>query len=162
MIYLQNNPEILNLWDFPLSDDGIKHLSELLTTNTTITTLYLVNNGIGDTGAKYLATMLKINTKLTTIFLWKNNIGIDGFKSFSEALQLNTTLTSLNLDCNDSIQRKCALEIQERLNINIINKKKLDKLQYLCAIKIQESGQMEEAKNTLCPLVYAHYFGQKN
>jgi hypothetical protein len=72
-------------------------MAEALTTNSTLTTLYLGSNNIGDDGAKAMAEALTTNSTLTTLYLRSNNIGYDGAKSLADALTINSTLTTLDL-----------------------------------------------------------------
>ncbi len=47
-----------------IGDEGAQLLAKELMQNTTLTKLYLADNGIGDEGAKALAEALKVNTTL--------------------------------------------------------------------------------------------------
>ena len=84
----------------------------------------MADNGIGDEGAKSMSEMLKSNTTLTTLNLGSedegvmekrkerndekltgNKIGVEGVKSMSETLKTNNTLASLNL-CGEEEERE--------------------------------------------------------
>eukprot|EP00463_Aulacantha_scolymantha_P001418 TRINITY_DN202_c0_g2_i1.p1 TRINITY_DN202_c0_g2~~TRINITY_DN202_c0_g2_i1.p1 ORF type:complete len:300 (+),score=50.77 TRINITY_DN202_c0_g2_i1:192-1091(+) len=76
-------------------------ISEILKTDTKLTTLELMNNKIGDIGIKYLVNALKTNSKLTEIDLLENQITDDGIEIFASLLKDNQTLTKLNLGRNE-------------------------------------------------------------
>jgi hypothetical protein len=65
-----------------------------------------------------------VNTVLTTLYLRSNNIGLEGVRHLSD--------------------------INERLRINKVNKKRLRSLQLLCANVIKKSGQQVKLVTLLC------------
>ena len=75
-------------------------LSNVLKTNTTVTTLDLRGNGIGGDGAAALGECLKSNTSLTTLGLVGSGIGGNGVAALGECLLNNTSLTKLDLKLN--------------------------------------------------------------
>ncbi|KAG0255867.1 hypothetical protein BGZ95_005656, partial [Linnemannia exigua] len=90
----------LKFWDNSIGEDGAKALAEVLKTNSALTTLELQRSSIGDNGAKALAEALKTNSTLTTLDLWDNLIGDNGAKALAEALKTNSSLTTLYLRDN--------------------------------------------------------------
>ena len=70
-------------------------MSEMLKTNTTLTSLYL---GGKDDGKKR-----KRRKESNSNWLTANDIGVEGAKSLSEMLQLNTTLVLLDLWSKEEI-----------------------------------------------------------
>ena len=98
----QNDPSLtsLNLVNNGIGAEGAKALATALETNTSLTSLNLLNNRIGDEGANALAAALKTNTSLTSLNLGDNRIGDDGANALATALKTNTSLTSLNLRGN--------------------------------------------------------------
>ncbi len=97
--------ETLELSGNRLSDKGIYHLTQTLTTNnSTLQKLYCGSNGITDRGAQYIAQLLKKNRILTRLDLSFNEIGDRGVRRLATALvHFNTTLVQLNLSWNKSI-----------------------------------------------------------
>ena len=76
--------------------DDVKTISEMLKTNSTLTTLNLISedNRINE------EEWLKQNEKTD------NKIGDEGAKAMSEMVKVNTTLTELNMSREKEIQRK--------------------------------------------------------
>ena len=71
-------------------------------------------------------------------------------------LQKNTTFTTLILWFNrfeGDIINNTILEIDERLKINAINKKRLSSVQILCLEKLEQLGRINEVKFSN-PVVY--------
>ncbi len=114
----QNEPDLttLNLSKKSLTDADITQLVQILSTNTTLTSLNIASNQIGAEGAKALSVnttlasldvsynqidaegvkALSANTSLASLAVGGNRIGAEGAK----ALSTNTTLTSLNVSGN--------------------------------------------------------------
>ena len=63
--------------------------------NTSLTTLYLYDNGIGDDGAVALAKCLRENTSLTTLNLFCNKIGDAGKDALVVAQKCHPSLRIL-------------------------------------------------------------------
>ena len=78
----------------------VKLFSEVLVSNTTLSTLYLRCIQIDDAGAIALSEALKANRSLTHVDLSGNNIGASGAQALSKALEVNSTLASLDLSRN--------------------------------------------------------------
>jgi hypothetical protein len=101
--------------------------------------LNLGNNQLGDHGAQ----VLKINTALTILILGSNQIGnqcaqalIEVF-ALVETLKMNNTLSELDL-CNRKIKSNFKSTIDQKLKINIINKKRSRCLQIVCFEKTKK------------------------
>jgi hypothetical protein len=90
----------LGLMESSIGSDGAKALSDALKIKPTLTTLNLERSLIGSGGARALAEALKINSTLTTLNLYSNLIGDEGTKALVEALEFNSTLTTLDLWSN--------------------------------------------------------------
>ncbi|CAO3568632.1 unnamed protein product, partial [Mortierella alpina] len=90
----------LKLESNKIGDDGAQALAEALKTNKTVATLNLRSNSIGDDGAKAPAETLKTNKTLTSLDLQSNQIGSDGVKALAEALKTNSTVATLDLSYN--------------------------------------------------------------
>ncbi|KAF9170590.1 hypothetical protein BGX20_008780, partial [Mortierella sp. AD010] len=75
-----------------IRNEGALALTEVLKTNTTLTTLDLFQNSIGKEGALALSEALKSNTALTTLYLYRNSIRNRGDLALSEALKTNPAL----------------------------------------------------------------------
>jgi len=75
----------LNLADCKIGVEEAKMLTDALMTNTTMQTLYLMNNNIGDLGAKMIVEALQTNKSLATLYLWYNHISEHMGESLKEA-----------------------------------------------------------------------------
>ena len=95
----------------------IPALSQVLTVNTSLTTLNLSGNSIGAEGATSLSQALAVNTSLTTLNLSRNSIGAEGATTLSQALAVNTSLTTLDLSDN-SIRSEGATSLSQALAVN--------------------------------------------
>ncbi|XP_068700180.1 NLR family CARD domain-containing protein 3-like isoform X2 [Montipora foliosa] len=80
-----------------IGDSGAAILAHAMATNTTVTELDLLGNGIGDSGAAALAEAVEINSTLTHLYLSGNGISDPGAAALAKAVEINSTLTHLNL-----------------------------------------------------------------
>jgi len=94
--------ELLSLWNNQVRDIGVQSLSNALSINrSTLKKLDLSQNDVTDEGARHLAQMLKTNKKLTHLTLSNNKIGDEGVQLLADALRnRNTTLQSLSFTEN--------------------------------------------------------------
>ncbi|KAF0347911.1 Protein NLRC3 [Gigaspora margarita] len=102
--FLYNNISLtsLNLYNIRLFDfEGFKAMAETISRNNVLTSLALVNCGIGLEGVKAIAEVLCKNI-LTSLDLRGDNIGFEEAKILTEALRENTTLTSLSLSLSEN------------------------------------------------------------
>lgn len=76
-------------------------LGSLLTENSTLKSLHLMNTGIDDEGATQLGWGLQCNDSLTSLDLRHNNIGHGGMQELLKALEVNVTLIDLKLAGNE-------------------------------------------------------------
>ena len=97
----------------------VKLFSELLVSNTTLSTLYLRCIEIDDAGAIALSEALKANRSLTHVDLSGNNIGASGAQALSKALEDNSSLASLDLSRN-KINRYGVQFLSEALKTNCV------------------------------------------
>lgn len=72
-----------------IGSEGIRHIANALTMNTTVTALWLKRNPLLPQGAKYLASILSINSTLETLDLVNTGIRDEGVVAVMEALQSN-------------------------------------------------------------------------
>eukprot|EP01125_Pyxidicula_operculata_P007973 TRINITY_DN2689_c0_g1_i1.p1 TRINITY_DN2689_c0_g1~~TRINITY_DN2689_c0_g1_i1.p1 ORF type:complete len:776 (+),score=199.30 TRINITY_DN2689_c0_g1_i1:2406-4733(+) len=106
---------------------GAKKLSQALSTNPPVTTLYVSNNQIGDEGVTYISKSLNTNSVLTSLDLWCNLMTEKSCVDLAGALKVNSTLTNLNISQNQLGDAGIkiiaeALEVNYTLNtINISN-----------------------------------------
>ena len=107
----------LDLRGSRIGGDGAAALGECLKSNTSLTTLGLVGNGIGGNGAAALGECLLNNTSLTKLDLQLNQIGGDGAAALGECLNCNTSLTMLDL-CRNCIGDDGAAALGECLKYN--------------------------------------------
>lgn len=82
------------------SVESLRILSALLTNNTYVISLSMVDASMTDDGALALCAFFKENSSLTSLDLTKNSIETKGVYSICEALAGNQSLTSLNLSEN--------------------------------------------------------------
>jgi Ran GTPase-activating protein (RanGAP) involved in mRNA processing and transport len=80
---------------------GIEILAKALSNNTTLERLNLFNNYISDEGVYHLTRVLSLNnSKLNVLFLGQNQITNKGIEHISEMLKTNQILTQLGLSNN--------------------------------------------------------------
>ena len=103
--------------DFTRLTHRIPALSQVLTVNTSLTTLNLTWTSIGAEGANSLSLALTVNTSLTTLVCSGNSIGAEGATSLFQALAVNTSLTTLDLSGN-SIGAEGATSLFQALAVN--------------------------------------------
>jgi Ran GTPase-activating protein (RanGAP) involved in mRNA processing and transport len=89
--------EILYLSGNRLTPLGLKHLSNALSTNSSIQRLYLTANEGGPDGAKWIAKGLGSNHSLTSLTINVNKMGSAGADAIADMLAKNDSLTHLNL-----------------------------------------------------------------
>lgn len=106
----------LNLARIPLDDRAVEAIAKGLVRNKNIIRLYLDHCSIDAKGGKHLATMLSQNTTLTYVNLVNNYIRESG-KDFGDALKVNTTLKELDL-CLTHMTDDAAIAIAEALKTN--------------------------------------------
>ena len=83
---------------------GIKHVCEVLLTNTTLNVLVLLDViGITDEDMPYVSNMLARNNTLIELRLYNCNITDKGIQCICEGLAKNQTLISLNIGDNPQI-----------------------------------------------------------
>ena len=91
-------------------------------TNTTVTSVDLVNNNISEEGAQALATALMTNTTVTSVDLGINIIDAEGAQALATALMTNTTVTHVDL-VNNSIGAEGAQALVTALSTNMTLRK---------------------------------------
>ena len=98
---ITNNTSLETLWisDDSINDDGVIALTRSLINNKTITDLYLASNpDITSTSAQSLAELLLSNHTLSLLNLLNTNIDADGVLVLMESLRTNNTLRTLAID----------------------------------------------------------------
>lgn len=83
-----------------ISDQGLKHLADLLKTTKNLRRLYISNIKINSARGSILAGGISENKSLNLLDLSLNNMGTS-FSSISEALKSNKSLDSIQLDYNN-------------------------------------------------------------
>ena len=89
-----------------IGDLGVLTLADipLPAHHSSLTILYLSHAGVSDDGAKHLSEMLKSNVTLVELWLSDNEIGDGGVQSLAQVLACqNTTLKFLSLSMNSSV-----------------------------------------------------------
>ena len=119
---LNNNTtlEILMLYHNYLSDSGVNHLSNVLSTmNSSLKILSIGSNSITDNGVRFLAQMLKTNQSLTLLGLVFNEITDQSVRLLTDVLiHNNQTLQILHLSKNKNITDSCIDNLMEMLKQN--------------------------------------------
>lgn len=120
-----------------IGDKGVRELSKIASTNTSLTALdlsvvnfkdctsvvlflannrlvrlKLIHNNIKEDGIQLVAQALKLNTSLTNLYLGNLHISLQDIKILSDALKHNTTLKKLNLIPNS---------IKDRTNMPLLD-----------------------------------------
>ncbi|CAF3075217.1 unnamed protein product [Rotaria sp. Silwood2] len=97
--------EGLSLCDNGINDIDVFNLARALShSNSRLNRLALTSNNITDEGVKHLAEMLKLNISLTQLWLGFNKISDQGVKILTEALaHHNKTLYVLSLSWNNQV-----------------------------------------------------------
>ncbi|KAL0243033.1 hypothetical protein GEMRC1_005596 [Eukaryota sp. GEM-RC1] len=90
----------IDLLDSAIGAEGARALAEALLVNSSVTSVNLCNNFLRDDGARALAEALKVNSSVTGVDLRLNSIGDEGAEALAEALKVNTSVTSVNLGYN--------------------------------------------------------------
>ena len=109
-----------------ITDEDITHLSTMLSSNTTLKVLYLINCNITDNGVRYIcegltknqtlttlniggnpqitsvststiADLIQTTTSLTTLYLYNTSLNSDDIKTICTSLNKNTTIRKLYL-----------------------------------------------------------------
>ncbi|XP_068756023.1 protein NLRC3-like [Montipora capricornis] len=107
----------LHLSHNSIGAEGATSLSQTLTVNTSLTTLHFSSHSLCDDRATSLSQALAVNTSLTTLNLLGNSIGAEGATPLSQALAVNTSLTTCNL-CDNSIGDECTTSLSQVLRVN--------------------------------------------
>jgi hypothetical protein len=112
--------EKLELSKNPISDEGIHHLTRILSiNNSTLTKLVCRSNGITDEGAGHIADLLENNQILTRLDLSYNEIGDSGVRRLATSLAcFNNTLVQLDLSRNKSIGEASVDSIADMVEYN--------------------------------------------
>lgn len=113
-IYLEE----LNLSCANISDSDIRSLASIIN-STGLKRLHLESNDISDDGAKHLAQMLKRNTKLIQLSLSVNQISSAGVIILAKAITLpNVSLQILNLSGNTNVNDQCIDSLVSMIELN--------------------------------------------
>ena len=105
--------EQLVLWNVTdITDEDITHLSTMLSSNTTLKELHLVNCNITDNGVRYICEGLTKNQTLTTLNIRGNHqITSVSTSTIADLIQTTISLTTLYLNNtslnNDDIKTIC-------------------------------------------------------
>ncbi|CAF4461137.1 unnamed protein product [Didymodactylos carnosus] len=99
---LKTNTTLMSLdlgWNKGIGDEGVQHLSNMLTVNRTLTDLRLSGTGLTDRGVELLCTSLRTNTSLERLSLDRNRFITDTSVDFLiSMLRENHTLKVLIVD----------------------------------------------------------------
>jgi hypothetical protein len=93
----------INLAKNNIDDAAVSELTQVISSNTTVTSVNLANNKITDAGASRLADALKSNKNVLYVDLSNNNIGNDGAVAIEKLLKANQSIISVNLSNNKII-----------------------------------------------------------
>ena len=131
----------------------MEQIQQLLDKKSRIRYLDLSNLRIGIQGIQALAEALKINTTLAKLDLCNNRIDHQGMQALAEALKINAALTILDVIWNRINDSNTNAKIYQKLQINIINKKRFRCLQILCLKKLKQLDRINEIKS-FNPIIY--------
>ncbi len=90
-----------------------------------------------------------------------NLFGNEGARSLADALKVNTTLLRLDVRYNN-IDLKEYGPLQNRIQVNNINKERMKELRFLCADKLKRPIIVEEIRYNMCDDLYKKYFAPNN
>ena len=126
---------------------GVRTLVENLTSNTTITALFLNDNDIGNESVRYLTQLLRgPNSIFTELDLHGTRVSDPGVMILSEVLRTNTTLAKLDLSDNFGITDECVEALLRMLDQN----RTLTNLSLKgCRIFGTESARLREINNKI-------------
>ncbi|ETV81283.1 hypothetical protein, variant 1 [Aphanomyces astaci] len=116
--------------------------ANLLSPQSSITSLSLRANGITSAGAAAIADMLKANTKLAVLNLFRNDLHDDGAAALAYALTENKTLLHLSV-ANNHITSQGATAMIRGLTRYILRD---DQLQHAAEVEVQIQAALEAAK----------------
>jgi Ran GTPase-activating protein (RanGAP) involved in mRNA processing and transport len=107
----QSTLQHLYLGQNDITDNGLKHLSDMLKTNRTLTWLWLSGNEIGNEGIEYLSHILAdYNVTLEWLFVNSNKLITDSsIDGLLHMLKRNNTLKTFyinNCDLSEIAKRK--------------------------------------------------------
>ena len=118
---LFNNKTLEQLWlsnVTDITDEDIIHLSTMLSSNTTLKELYLINCNITDNGVRYICEGLTKNQTLTLLNISRNpQITSVSTSTIADLIQTTTSLTTLYL-YNTSLNNDDIKTIWTSLNKN--------------------------------------------
>jgi Ran GTPase-activating protein (RanGAP) involved in mRNA processing and transport len=97
-----NTLQQLSLYDNDISDDSVYSLAKVLSIkNNKLNVLNLGNNRITNQGMKHLAQMIRTNRTLTDLYLQQNAISDEGVQILANAIENhNATIEYLSLESN--------------------------------------------------------------
>uniref|UniRef100_A0A3B3QAD8 Leucine rich repeat containing 34 n=1 Tax=Paramormyrops kingsleyae TaxID=1676925 RepID=A0A3B3QAD8_9TELE len=153
-----------------VTDEGAKHLADLLQHNVAIEHLDLMCNNIEAEGAELLAKSLRGNSTLRSLRMAGNKIASRGSMRFAAMLQVNSTLQALDVsDCdldtqsligftialstNKSIQavdlsRPLLFSHQEEIMVHLARMLQVN--QHLQELHLGQHGMTDSAVERLC------------
>lgn len=83
-----------------INDEDVKDIAKLVSQNKTLKKLSLMDNQIGNQGVKHLSQSLKSNKSLEKLLLANNRISKEGLSYLGESFSSNTTLKYLDISYN--------------------------------------------------------------
>lgn len=118
---LSSNITITTIWlDYtPLTLTGVQQLYRALAGNKTLQTLWLTHDRtVNDRTVLYIAQILSINRSLQQLSLFGCDVGDDGTSTLMESLRVNTSLTSLNIAGNRRVTSSSSTSLCQMIKSN--------------------------------------------
>jgi len=142
---INNECDIIDLRNAGVNNESIRHISEALRHNNTVTKLNLCQNDITSDGMRYLAKALITNRSIISLNISFNNIGDEGFQHLCNTLESNKSISALFAGkCNISNQgaRYVALALRSNILTDV----------YLCGNQISNIQHLAESLTNNCSL----------
>jgi len=111
-----NTLEKLNVGANNLSDDGVKLISEVLSSKTcNLQSLHINDNKIGPLGIGAIAQALLLNKSLLVLNMTNNEVGQEGAVALADAIMINETLEELLLCGEKTLTEDSAILLLDKL-----------------------------------------------
>lgn len=119
--------QVLDLsWNPSLDDEAANHLGDMLTENTSLTTLRLSGCGLTTAGALTLSSCLKENRWLTSLYLDEYDIAVQALRKFKHPAMVRLQMRGVRITARESTVIASMLHAHRDLHpelrwINMVN-----------------------------------------
>ena len=114
---IRSSLEAINLSNNPIGDEGVKHIVEFVSNNTSLYQLTLNRCEIGDEGFEALGSCLTVNTTLKILHLSDNESTDVGLKALGQGIEKNLLLEVLNV-WREKSYRTALSELEESITVD--------------------------------------------